>query len=74
MTGTGGGVDAGTDAPPEVKCPPPTEALKILGQPSCTESIQKESIQSLNSDGGVYDPETDQCCYEVTTETKPCGS
>jgi hypothetical protein len=67
MTGTGGGVDGGTSDPPVVECPDREDALKILGQPSCT-----EEIKSLDSDG-EYDPETDQCCYKVTTKTQKCG-
>jgi hypothetical protein len=47
----------------------PKRALEILGQPSCT-----ESIKSIDSEEGVYDPATDQCCYEVTTKTEhQCG-
>lgn len=53
-----------------VVCPEPKRALVLLGQPSCTESIDALADKEVK-----YDAETEQCCYEVTTmTTHPCGA
>jgi len=73
--GTDGGPDGGTDGGTgEVECPLLPEALKRLGQPSCVEKITSiEWLDPNKKQYGAYDPGTGQCCYAVTTETKPCG-
>jgi hypothetical protein len=74
--GTDGGPDGGTDGGTgEVECPLLPEALKRLGQPSCVEKITSiEWLDPNKKQYGAYDPGTGQCCYAVTTKTKPCGA
>jgi hypothetical protein len=59
----------GGAAEPEVPmCPSRALAMKLLGNPSCS-----EAIESIDSDG-TYDAEADVCCYEVTTKSRSCSS
>lgn len=60
-----GGASSGTGTA-LAECPDRALAKKLLGTPSCAESI--ESIDS----GGELDGDT--CCYEVTTKSTACPS
>jgi hypothetical protein len=67
-SGMGGAAGAAAPVEPaEIVCPSPALAKQLLGNPSCTEVIE------VLDDEGEYDPETDQCCYDVRTKTQPCA-
>ena len=64
--GAGGAGGGSTTVPLTDLCPNRETAKKLLGNPSCA-----ESIESIDSEGEFED---DSCCYEVSTKSKACPS